>query len=170
MRRQIKKKKKAKPAAAKRAIPPPPPPSDLAVSAPPAPSTAPVPELAGKFAKNDASEALKKKINAARTEIDRHLRNGGFFCFGDNYARIVGDPTSAVKLLDSLPEILMRSDTSEDLYESAHAARLAYLHELVCEDLFRNRIVYRSLQELRMKRREDKALQKMMSETSKPLF
>lgn len=141
--------------AAAPAVPPPPPPS--------------VGTFEGPFVKNDAVKALLAKVNAQRTEIDRHLRTGGFICFGDRYSRVVGDSRTAVKLLESLPEIQMRSGSSTAFVTSVRAAKLDYLNELLCDELFRNRIDYRALQEHREKLRNDHEWEKMMA-PPKPLF
>lgn len=146
------------------------PPKPVAAAPRPAASAPkPVPTLAGPFVKNDASKALVKKVNAARAEIDRTLRAGGFICFGDGYSRIVGDARAAAKLLDALPEIQMNSETIASFRAAVRLAKLDYLHELVCDDLFRNRIDYRTLLEHREKLRKEQEWKKMM-EAPKPLF
>ena len=131
--------------------------------------SAPLPALAGPFVKNDAAKALVKRVNAARAEIDRTLRAGGFICFGDGYSRVVGDARAAARLLDVLPEIQMKSETAAAFRAAVRAAKLDFLHELVCDDLFRNRIDYRRLLEHREKLRKEREWQKMM-EAPKPLF
>ena len=133
------------------------------------PEAKPVPAWEGPFVKNDAAKALIKQVNAARLEIDRTLRSGGFICFGDNYARIVGDSRAAAKLLEALPEIQKKAETVADFRAAVRAANLVYLHELVCDDLFRNRIDYRRLQEHRQKLQKEAEWKKMM-EAPKPLF
>lgn len=145
------------------------PPKPVVAAPPVAPAPKPVPALAGPFAKNDASKALVKKVNAVRAEIDRTLRAGGFICFGDGYSRIVGDARAAARLLDALPEIQMKSETAASFRAAVRAAKLDYLHELVCDDLFRNRIDYRTLLEHREKLRKEQEWKKMM-EAPKPLF
>lgn len=119
------------------------------------------PSLTAPFVKNAAAKALVKRVNVARAEIDRTLRAGGFICFGDGYSRIVGDARAATRLLDALPEIQMKSETSASFCAAVRAAKLDYLHELVSEDLFRNRIDYRKLQEHREKLRKEREWQKM---------
>ncbi len=146
------------------------PPKPVAAAPRPAtPAPKPLPTLAGPFVKNDASKALVKKVNAARAEIDRTLRAGGFICFGDGYSRIVGDARAAARLLDALPEIQMKSETIASFRAAVRVAKLDYLHELVCDDLFRNRIDYRTLLEHREKLRKEQEWKKMM-EAPKPLF
>lgn len=123
----------------------------------------------GEFVKNEAVQTLVKKVNAARTEIDRTLRSGGFICFGDRYARIVGDARAASKLLAVLPELQMKSETSDSFRAGARAAHLVYLNEFVCDELYRNRIDYLLLQKHRQKLRQDQEWRTMM-EAPKPLF
>jgi len=143
------------------------------VAAAPASALKPVaaaPALTAPFVKNDAAKALVKKVNASRTEIDRTLRAGGFICFGDGYSRIVGDARAAARLLDALPEIQMKSETASALRAAVRAAKLDYLHEPVCDELFRNRIDYRRLLEHRERLRRDLEWKKAMSDVPKPLF
>ena len=151
---------------------PPPKPKETApapIVAAPKPEAKPTPILEGPFVKNDAVKALVRQVNAARLEIDRTLRSGGFICFGDNYARIVGDSRAAAKLLEALPEVQMKAETVESFRAAVRAAQLVYLHELVCDALFRNRIDYRRLMEHRQKRQKEAEWKKMM-EAPKPLF
>ena len=108
-------------------------------------------------------------MNAARAEIDRQLRAGGFICFGDGYSRVVGDARAAARLLDALPEIQMKSATAASFRAAMRAAKLDYLHEFVCDELFRNRIDYLKLQEHRERLRKEQEWKKMM-EAPKPLF
>jgi hypothetical protein len=135
----------------------------------PKPKAPPPPEmkLTGAFVRNDASKALVAKINAARTEIDRQLRNGALLCFGDNYVRIVGDAKAAELILKTLPDAEMKAESAEDLQRMLRAARLDYLHELIVEDFFANRIDYRRLQDYRKKLREDREMDKMIEATKK---
>lgn len=118
--------------------------------------------LDGSFVKNTASQMLVSKINAQRSEIDCALRSGGFICFGDGYARISGDRQSADHLLSVLPEIQMKSETLSAFCNAVRRARLVYLHEPVCRDLFANRIDYRTLQEHRAKIRKDREWKRLI--------
>lgn len=156
---------------------PPPKPKPASKSSPkpvvaaPAPAEAkPAPVLEGPFVKNDAVKALVKQVNAARMEIDRTLRSGGFICFGDNYARIVGDSRAAAKLLEALPEIQMKAEDAASFRVAARAAKLVYLHELVCDELFRNRIDYRRLMEHRQKLQKEAEWKRMMDEAPKNML
>ena len=153
----------------------PPPPKPKAVASKPAvaapkPEAKPAPVLEGPFVKNDAVKALIRQVNAARLEIDRTLRSGGFICFGDNYARIVGDSRAAAKLLEALPEAQMKAETVESFRAAVRAAKLVYLHELVCDELFRNRIDYRRLMEHRQKLQKDAEWRRMMDEAPKNML
>ncbi len=155
------------------ATPEPPKPDEPKAAAAPQtakPRARPVLTLTGKFEKNDAAKALIKKINAMRTEFDRHLRNGGLLCFGDDYARIVGDAKTVESILKTLPEAQMKAETAEDLQRMLRAARLDYLHELVIKDFFNNRIDYRRIQDYRRKLRDSQAVDKMLKETQQQLL
>lgn len=131
--------------------------------APPKPSAPPpVPVLEGKFAMNDAAKAMLARVNAARTEIDRVLRGGGFICFGDGYSRLTGDRKSAERLMAVLPEVQQRAESAEALKDAARAAGLQYLHDAACDDLFRNRIGYRALQERRDRLARDREWKELL--------
>ena len=149
-------KTKAKRPAPKKKAPPKPP-------APPPP----VPVLDGEFVMNDAAKALLARVNAARTEIDRVLRNGGFICFGDGYSRLTGDRKSAERLMAVLPELQQRAESAEALKDAVRAAGLVYLHDAACEDLFRNRIGYRALQERRARLDRDREWKELLGPDGK---
>lgn len=101
----------------------------------------------GDFTPNAETKALVERINAARSEIDRQLRLGGFLCFGDGYARITGDSRTAQRFIETVPALMKNCTTSKDLAAAVRSSGLEYLNEGFCEDLFRNRIDYRVLQE-----------------------
>lgn len=126
--------------------------------------------LDGEFKPNDESKALVKRINAARTEIDRILRTGGFICFGDSYSRVTGDKRTLRRLLETLPELEQRSATLESFRAGVRAAGLVYLNEVLCEELFRNRVDYRKLQDRRGKIRSDEEWNKVLEDVSNPIF
>ena len=117
-------------------------------STPSAPSRSAVPRtevtysMDGAFKPNDASRALLKRINDARTGIDRILRAGGFICFGNNYSRVTGDNRTLAKMMAALPDLLQKSATVEEFNAGVRSAGLVYLNEVLCEDLFRNRADY----------------------------
>ena len=126
--------------------------------------------LEGEFVSNAATKALVTRINAVRTEIDRILRNGGFICFGESYSRVSGDSRSALTLLEKLPTLQRRAEGLNDFRSRVRVAGLVYLNEVLCEELFRNRIDYRKLQERYEKLKKDAELNNMIKEISKPLF
>lgn len=126
--------------------------------------------LSGKFSHNDDSKALLKRINANRTEIDRALRSGGFICFGNSYSMVQGDRRTLMELLESLPELQQRSSDEQSFYSRVRAARLVYLNEILCQDLFRNRTDYRKLKERREKLKSDEKWEKILDEVSDPIF
>lgn len=126
--------------------------------------------MEGDFVENEASKGLVARINAVRTEIDKILRMGGFICFGESYSRISGDSASAMKLLEKLPGILRTSYTLSDFKYAVRSAGLVYLHETLCEDLYRNRIDYPKLQERYEKLKGDAEIQKMINEAAEPLL
>lgn len=126
--------------------------------------------LSEKFRHNDDSKALLKRINANRTEIDRMLRSGGFICFGDSYSQVQGDKRAFMELLESLPELQQRSPDVQTFCGRVRGAKLVYLNEVLCWDLFRNRADYRKLRERREKLKADQKWDQILEEVSDPLF
>ena len=126
--------------------------------------------LEGEFVPNDASKALLARINAARTEIDRQLRSGGFICFGNNYSQVVGDERSLQTMLEKLPELLQNSADVAAFNAGIRSAGLVYLNEVLCADLYRNRIDYRKLKELREKLKKDTQWKRMLEDVPAPLL
>ena len=138
--------------------------------APRKPTTTVTYTLEGEFVPNATTKTLVSRINAVRTEIDRILRSGGFICFGDRYARVSGDQRAAMIFLDKIPEIMRRSETPDAFRSSVRSANLVYLTDAVCNDLFRNRIDYRKLQDRRRKWKDDLELKKLMKGVGDPIF
>ena len=126
--------------------------------------------LEGEFKMNEESKALRDRINAVRTEIDRILRSGGFIGFGDNYSRVTGDKRTFLRLLDSLPELQQRSRTLESFRAGVRTANLVYLNEVLCEELYRNRVDYRKLKERREKLKSAQKWEQIIEDASDPLF
>jgi len=122
------------------------------------------------FVHNAATRALVTKINSVRTEIDRILRNGGFICFGDSYSRVMGDSRSVLTLLEKLPGIQRRSDTLQEFRANVRAAGLVFLNEMLCEELFRNKVDYPRLLDRYEKLKRDVDVQKMLNSISNPLL
>ena len=113
-----------------------------AVIRPAAPRTEVSYSMDGAFVPNESSRGLLKRVNDARTEIDRFLRTGGFICFGNNYSRVTGDKRTLSKMMAALPDLLKESATVEEFNAGVRSAGLVYLNEVLCEDLFRNRADY----------------------------
>ena len=126
--------------------------------------------LSEKFKHNDDSTVLLKRINANRTEIDRTLRSGGFICFGDSYSQVQGDQRTLMELLEVLPELQQRSPDVQAFCAKIREAKLVYLNEVLCWDLFRNRADYRKLMERREKLKADRKWDQIIEEVSNPLF
>ena len=145
-------------------------------STPSAPSRPAVPRtevtysMDGAFKPNDASRALLKRINDARTGIDRILRAGGFICFGNNYSRVTGDKRTLAKMMAALPDLLQKSETVEEFNAGVRSANLIYLNEVLCEDLFRHRLDYRKLQKRNARIQSDERWDQVLQEASDPVF
>ena len=140
------------------------------VAAPAVPRVVTTYSLSGEFKHNDSSKTLLGRINSSRTEIDRILRSGGFVCFGDNYSRVTGDKRTLMAMLERLPELEQRSESLDDFRAGVRSAGLVYLNEVLCEDLFRNRIDYRKLKERRERIKSDQKWSQILEEVSDPVF
>jgi len=127
-------------------------------------------ELEGEFVPTDATKAMLAKINAFRTEIDRSLRSGEFICFGDTYSLVRGDSRTLMDLLEKLPEIQRSALDEKDFSQRVRAAGMVYLSEVLRQDLYRNRVDYRKLQERRIKLKKDGEVQKLLNRVSAPLL
>ena len=125
--------------------------------------SAPTYSFSGEFVLNDSSRALLARVNSARTEIDRILRSGGFICFGESYPRVVGDQRSLLTLLEKLPELQQNATSTQSFCAGARAAQLIYLNEVLCMELFQNRVDYRKLRELREKLKKEQLWKKLMN-------
>lgn len=113
-------------------------------------------KLKGEFAHNDQTRALLKKINDFRSDIDRHLRLGGMICFGDRYSRVMMDKGPAMKLLDKLPELQQASSSADELMAGIRQLRMDFISRDLCNEFFKNRVDYHSLQQLRKKLKSSK--------------
>lgn len=126
--------------------------------------------LEGEFVTNAATKAMTARINAIRTEIDTILRNGGFICFGDSYSRVSGDARSALVLLEKLPELQRRSENLAAFRSAVRAAKLDYLNEVLCEELFRNRVDYPRLQKRFSRLKREKEWNNIIDDLSQPML
>ena len=124
----------------------------------------------GAFVPNEASRELLKRINDARTEIDRILRLGGFICFGNSYSRVTGDKRSLSKLMAALPDLLQKSPTVEAFNAGVRSAGLVYLNEVLCEDLFQNRADYPVLKRRSARIQSAEKWDQILQEVSDPVF
>ncbi len=138
--------------------------------APPKPKVTVEYSFDGNFIPNETTRNLVLRINAARTEIDRLLRAGGFLCFGDSYSRVTGDDRTAKKLIEALPEIMKNATSEESFMAGVRGAQLYYLNDTLCKELFRNRIDYRRLQEFRERQRRDEEWKNVLKRSSQPLL
>lgn len=141
-----------------------------ASSRPAVPRTEVTYSMEGAFKPNDASRALLKRINDARTGVDRILRAGGFICFGNNYSRVTGDKRTLVKMMAVLPDLLEKSATVEEFNDGVRSANLIYLNEVLCEDLFRHRLDYRKLQKRNARIQSEERWDQVLQEASDPVF
>jgi hypothetical protein len=126
--------------------------------------------LDGGFVPNDASKVLLKRINAARTEIDRTLRSGGFICFGDNYQRVSGDSRTAKQLLDKIPEMQRDASSAQAFASMVRSGGMVYFTDELCHDLYRNRIDYRKLMDRREQWKKDQQMENFLKDVGTPLF
>ena len=140
------------------------------VATPAAPRTVTTYALSSAFKPNESSKALLGRINSSRTEIDRILRSGGFVCFGDSYSRVTGDKRTLMAMLERLPELEQRSESLDAFRAGVRSAGLIYLNEVLCEDLFRNRIDYRKLKERRERIKSDQKWSQILEDVSDPVF
>jgi len=123
----------------------------------------PTVEFDGEFKANDSTRAMVKKINSVRTEIDGQLRQGSLLCFGSGYSRVTGDRRTLMQFLEKMPEIQKECSSVEDFKARTRAAGLVYLGETLCEELYRNRVDYRRLQERRQKIADEQKYDKMLN-------
>lgn len=80
----------------------------------------------GEFVPNATTKALVEKINVARTDIDKKLRLGGFFFFGDGYSRVAGDAGTAWKILKALPEAQRDNESAAALASALRDKGLSF--------------------------------------------
>lgn len=110
----------------------------------------------GEFVPNATTKALVKKINNTRTDIHAMLLEGNFIFFGENYSRVSGDARSALEILEKLPELERNAKSFESFKAGIRSARLLFLTEPICADLYRNRRDYFKLQTRRDKEKSER--------------
>ena len=126
--------------------------------------------LAGPFKANDASKALLKRVNASRTELDRILRSGGFIFFGNNYSWVSGDKRTLLTMLEKLPELQQNAQSVSAFISGVRSAKLVYLNEVLCEELFKNRLDYRKLKERRERFKMSQKWDQVIEDAVDPVF
>ena len=73
-------------------------------------------------------------------------------------------------MLEAIPEAQQRSSDEQAFYSRVRAAKLVYLNEVLCQDLYRNRMDYRKLKERREKLKSAQKWDQIIEEVSDPLF
>ena len=117
----------------------------------------------GDFTMNAASKALLEKLNAARTDVDKLLRSGGFVFFGDGYSRVSGDSAMTEKILKTLPDALRKCESASGLMTDLRDAGFVFFSEALCQDLYKNRVGYPQLAERRDRWQQDAQVQKLLN-------
>lgn len=121
-------------------------------------------ELTAPFELNASASELLAKINARRTQIDRDLRCGGYYCFSARYGDIRGDAKLAKSLVDRLPDIMKRCNTTSAFAGAMRNAGFSYLPHGLIGDLFKNRLDYIPLDNRRKADAERRQWQALMNE------
>ena len=113
------------------------------------------------FSPNAKSEALLKKVNAARLEVQRKLKDGNICFFGARYGRVVVEPRIAKALLDVLPEAISDAADGAALAATLRAKGFVFMHRDLCDDLIEHRSDYPQIIERRRVLRDEASLQQM---------
>ena len=103
-----------------------------------------------------------KKVNAARVEIQRKLKDGYICFYGARYPRVIVEPRVAKSLLAVLPEAISDAPDGAALAAAMRAKGFAFMGRELCEDLVRNRADYPKILERRRALEEEEALRRMM--------
>ena len=109
----------------------------------------------GEFVHNEKTRAYLEKLNAARTRIDKSLRMGGYYCFGSRYSAVAGNSSVAQSFINTIPPLMQRYSTYDSFASAVNSSGFGFLPVPLVEDLFRNRIWYRMIEE-RKKADEEK--------------
>ena len=116
------------------------------------------PEVSGSFTPNDKSEKLLKKIDDARVEVRRRLRDGYICFFGSRYTRVYVEPRVARSLLEVLPEAIRDASSGSDLAVKMRAKGFPFMGRQLCEDLFDNQADYLLVAKRREQIKDDEKL------------
>ena len=115
-------------------------------------------ELTGSFTPNAKSAALLKKVDDARIEVRRRLREG-FVCFyGSRYTRVLVEPRVAKNLLEVLPDAMRDANDGAALAATLRAKGFPFMGRPLCDDLVENRADYLSIARRRESIKEDERL------------
>lgn len=117
-----------------------------------------VAEESGSFSPNAKSDALLKKVDDARIEVRRRLRDG-FVCFyGSRYSRVLVEPRVARGLLDVLPEAMRDANSGAALAAVLRQKGFPFMGRALCDDLVENRADYLEVIRRRESIKEDERL------------
>ena len=108
----------------------------------------------GVFTHNEKTRMYLEKINDARTRIDKTLRMGGYFCFGSGYSTVSGNASMAEAFTEKIPPLMQRYSSYEAFASAVNASGFGFLPTQLVQDLFRNRIGYRMIEERKKADRE----------------
>jgi len=122
----------------------------------------PEPEVEGDYTPNARTKALLKRVNAARTDVNRKLLDGCVCFFGPGYGMVAPNAKQSAALLAVLPEALRDAESGRDLASRLRAAGFAFLPQGLCDDLYAHSRDYVALQEWRRKAKEDAEVDKLL--------
>ncbi len=108
----------------------------------------------GEFVHNEKTRLYLEKINNARTRIDKTLRMGGYFCFGSGYSTISGNASVAQSFIDRIPPLMQRYNSYDAFASAVASSGFGFLPAQLVQDLFRNRIGYRMIEERKKAEKE----------------
>lgn len=110
----------------------------------------------GEFVPNAKTKAYVERINNMRTQIDKTLRAGGYWCFGSRYSAVSGDAGGAKSLLEKLPGAMKSSSTPGAFASALANSGFRFFPESLVADLYRNKIDYVRLDERRKSEEESR--------------
>ena len=117
-----------------------------------------VAEESATFTPNAKSDALLKKVDDARIEVRRRLRDGYVCFYGSRYARVLVEPRVARGLLDVLPEAMRDANNGAALAAALRRKGFPFMGRELCDDLVDNRMDYLEISRRRESIKEDERL------------
>ena len=117
----------------------------------------------GTYEENAQTRKFLKRIDSARTEVQRRLRVGDLCFFSSRYPQVNVDANLARTVLGVLPEALRDAADAEGLQARLRARGWGFLHRELCEDLIANRMDYLQLQGLRKKLEDEARLNNLLN-------